>query len=273
MNAWINGRVHSGLDHRDRGLQYGDGVFETMRVRRGSVRLLDYHLDRLYEGCRRLKIGPPDARTLMRELEMRAALRVQGVLKLIVTRGIGARGYRPSGDERCTRVISLHPLPHAAATPAQPPVRVRICSTAVGSNPLLAGLKTLNRLESVMARAEWRDTHIWEGLMLDLDGNVVGGTMSNLFLARGSVLMTPLLDRCGIAGVMRRWVLEQARMLGLRPVEARLRWKELRAAEEVFMTNAVAGIVSVAVIQHGKQRVEFPAMGTAARLRERLEPL
>ena len=112
-------------------------------------------------------------------------------------------------------------------------------------------LKTLNRLESVLARGEWRDARVWEGLMRDVDGNLICGTMSNLFIRRGSYLMTPMLDRCGVAGVMRRWVLEQAGRLSLRALEGRVRWEELGEAEEVFMTNAVAGIVSVAVIQHG----------------------
>ncbi len=256
------------IDHRDRGLQYGDGVFETMRVRRQRVRLLDFHLDRLSEGCRRLKIEPPSAVRLRRELESRAALRAEAVLKLIVTRGAGSRGYRPSGEERCTRVMSLHPAP-----PPPPAVRVRMCATRLGSNPMLAGIKTLNRLESVMARSEWRDPRIWEGLLRDADGNIVSGTMSNLFIRSGSYLMTPILDRCGIAGVMRRWVLEQAKHVGLRPLEGRLHWDEIRQAEEAFMTNAVAGVVSVALLHDGAARIRFRDQGSACALRARLEAL
>ena len=124
---------------------------------------------------------------------------------------------------------------------------MRVCRTRLGMNPDLAGLKTLNRLESVLARGEWRDARIWEGLMRDVDGNLVCGTMSNFFIKRGPFLLTPMLDRCGVAGVMRRWVLEQAGRLSLRVLEGRLRWEELGDAEEVFMTNAVAGIVPVAV--------------------------
>jgi len=273
MSTWINGRSRTTIDHRDRGLQYGDGLFETMRVRRRRIRLLDYHLERLYQGCQRLKIDPPAADVLRDELALRAAQRTDAVLKLILTRGIGPRGYRPSGQERCTRVISLHALPRGAAGAVHEPVRMRVCDTRLGANPALAGLKTLNRLESVVARGEWRDARVWEGLMRDAEGNVVCGTMSNLFLRRGSLLMTPMLDRCGIAGVMRRWVLEQARSLRLRPLERRLRWQEIGAAEEAFMTNAVAGIVSVAVIRHGKQRAGFEQMQAAQRLRARLELL
>jgi 4-amino-4-deoxychorismate lyase len=269
MRSWINGRPRSLIESRDRGLLYGDGVFETMRVRGRRVRLLDFHLERLLEGCRRHAIRPPAVRTLRGEIATRAARETNAVLKLIVTRGAGERGYRPSGAERTTRILSLDPLPSAAAS--LPAVHVRMCHTPIGQNPLLAGVKTLNRLESVMARSEWHDASVWEGLMCDLDGHVICGTMSNLFLRRGSTLMTPVLDRCGVAGVMRRWVLGEARNLRLRTWQGRLRWDTIAEAEEVFMTNAVAGIVSVALIEHGKRRVRLGVSETAERLRARLE--
>ncbi len=249
--TWINGRAGDTVHIADRGLQYGDGAFETMRVRRGAVRFLDYHLERLADACRRLEIKPPDGAHLRNEIARIAALRAEGVLKLIVTRGSGARGYSLSGRERCTRVISLHPLSGAARAAALPK-RVRLCAMRLGINETLAGLKTLNRLESVLARAEWTDTRIWEGLLRDTDDNIVGGTMSNLFMRRGSRLTTPKLDRCGISGVMRRWVLEQASGLELAVTEGRLRWEDLTRADEVFLTNAVVGIVPIAVIQHGR---------------------
>jgi len=269
-SAWINGRRGTALDYRDRGLQYGDGLFETMRVCRRAVRLLDYHLERLYSGCRRLAItGPPPDR-LRRELESIASRRRDGVLKLVVTRGSGPRGYRPSGRERCTRIVTLHALAPAASVASEGPVRVRLCTTRIGANPGLAGLKTLGRLESVMARSEWSDPRIWEGLMRDVDENVVCATMSNLFLRRGSTLMTPLLDRCGVAGVMRRWVMESAAGLRLTAVEQRIRWQHLAHAEEVFLTNAVAGVRSVGAIERGRERLRFFDYDTADELRTRL---
>jgi 4-amino-4-deoxychorismate lyase len=274
MSAWINGRKGSGIDYRDRGLQYGDGVFETMRVRRGRIRLLDYHLERLVSGCRRLALEGPTQPALRRELERIAAARDEAVLKLIVTRGASShRGYRPTGAERSTRIVTLHVLPRAMLAAAAIPARVRLCSTPLGLNPRLAGLKTLNRLESVMARAEWKDPRIWEGLMRDVDENIVCGTMSNLFLRRGSALLTPVLDRCGVAGVMRRWVLETAAALRLKPVQRRIAGKDLREAEEVFMTNAVVGIRSVACVQWGAERLRYPTFDTAYRLRTLLERL
>lgn len=268
VSVWIDGRRSRRIDCFDRGLQYGDGVFETMRVRSGQVRFIDYHMDRLAAGCSRLQLAVPDARGLRAEILRIAARRESGVLKLILTRGMGERGYRPTGTEVCTRILSLHAPPTA---PSGLPVRVRICRTRLGWNTRLAGLKTLNRLESVLARMEWRDPRIWEGLMLDADGCVVCGTMSNLFLRRGADLMTPLLDRCGVAGVTRRWVLREARGLGLRASQSRIVLADLRRADELFLCNAIAGVIPVAEVRVGTQRIRPACFETAAILRARLE--
>jgi len=274
MTVWIDGKRNDLIDYRDRGLQYGDGVFETMHVGRGAVRLLDDHLARLLAGCHRLRIKPPPVRTLRAEVA-RAAARVDGgVLKLIVTRGVGTRGYRPSGREHCTRILALTmSATQDTGAPNPVPVRVRICRTRLGINPVLAGLKTLNRLESVLARLEWRDPRIWEGLMLDDDANLVCGTMSNLFLRRGSLLQTPLLDRCGVAGVMRRWVLRQARRLKLKIREDRFQLDHLADADEVFLTNAVVGVVSVADIRIANRHLRPRQFGAADELRGLLAAL
>jgi 4-amino-4-deoxychorismate lyase len=267
MNVWINGRQGSMLDQRDRGLQYGDGLFETMRVQRGGIRLLNHHLERLETGCRRLKIRAPRQAGLRRELKRIAALRRQGVLKLIVTRGIGPRGYRPSNG-RATRIVTLHALPRHVRADAEKTVRLRLCATRLSTNPSLAGIKTLNRLDSVLARAEWTDERIWDGLLMDAGGNWVCGTMSNLFLRHGSVLTTPKLDRCGVAGVMRRWVLENAAAMQLRAAERRIRWRDLESAEEMFMSNAVGGIRSVRMIECAHSRpLRFDRTDAAQRLR------
>ena len=271
MTAWVNGRRRSRVDARDRGLQYGDGLFETMRVRAGQVRLLDLHLERLLDGCRRLQIAAPDAAVLRQEIDRAAAGRADAVLKLIVSRGVGPRGYRPSGRERGTRILLRSALPRRG--PAAAPIVVRVCLLRLGHNLQLAGLKTLNRLESVLARAEWRDARIAEGLLCDADGHPVCGTMSNLFLRRGRRLFTPRLDRCGVAGVMRRWVIGAAPGLGYTVSVRRLRLAELAAADEVFMTNAVAGLMSVSELRLGARRVRPASMQAALELRAALDAL
>lgn len=271
MNCWVNGRAGTTVSSRDRGLHYGDGVFETMRVQRRTVRLLDHHLERLTEGCGRLALRLPAAPQLRRELLGIAATRSDAVLKLIVTRGVGPRGYGATGRERGNRLIFIYPYSAPARRASEGPVRLRLCATRLGINPMLAGLKTLNRLESVLARAEWKDRRVWDGLLRDGDDHIVCGTMSNLFVRRGSCLTTPRLDRCGIAGVMRRWVLEQADSLHLRVVEGRIRWDDLGNAEEVFMTNAVAGIVPVASIRNAAVTLRMAETCIAHALRALLD--
>jgi 4-amino-4-deoxychorismate lyase len=270
MTVWVNGRAGGVIDPRDRGLNYGDGAFETMRVRNHSIRLLDCHLERLELGCRRLGFPGPPGQRLRAELKRVAAAVPEAVIKLLVTRGVGARGYRPSGNERCTRVVWLLPPPRTAIAL---PARVRVCRTRLGVNETLAGIKSLNRLESVLARAEWNDARFWDGLMRDPDDNFVCGTMSNVFVRRGASLLTPKLDRCGVAGVMRRWVLGQAESLRLKAREQRLRWQDLASCDEAFMTNAVAGIVPVGVIQHGRQRLRFTNHAAARQLNVLLDRL
>jgi 4-amino-4-deoxychorismate lyase len=271
MTLWINGRRRAQLDGRDRGLQYGDGIFETMKVQGGRIRLLDLHLARLYASCRVLKIALPGAALLRRELECIAGRRGAAILKLVVTRGIGSRGYRPTGKERTNRIASLQTARRATASRGQP-VRVRVCRTPLSTNPKLAGLKTLNRLDCVLARAEWQDERIWEGLMRDTNGNWVCGTMSNLFVRRGPVLITPRLDQCGVAGVMRRWVMQHAEALSLRVMERRVSWDDLKSAEEVFMSNAVVGIRSVRSIEWTRKKtLRFSGAQVAERLRALLE--
>ncbi len=273
MSVWINGRPGSRVDSRDRGLQYGDGLFETMLVRRRGVRLLDYHLDRLYASCERLRIEPPARERLCHELQRMASRRSAGILKLILTRGRGERGYRPTGAERCTRVVTLAALPKSSLAAGAGALELRLCTTRLGANDALAGMKTLNRLESVLARMEWTDPGIREGLMLDQEDRITCGTMSNVFIRCGTRLATPLLDRCGVAGVMRRWVMESAGGLGLEVTERRLRWADLQRADEVFVTNAVAGVMPVGAIRNGAQRLRFKAHGAAADLAARLASL
>jgi 4-amino-4-deoxychorismate lyase len=252
MTVWVNGRVATVIDVRDRGLQYGDGLFETMRVQGGRVRLLDYHLDRLIAGCRRLVLPPPSRPQLRAEVLRAAAAHGNAIAKLIVTRGAGVRGYRAPTPCRPTRILIVDPQPPQANVTAGAPVRVRLCQTRIAVNPVFAGLKTLNRLESVVARNEWRDPRISEGLLQDTDGHIVCGTMTNVFVGRNGRIVTPTLDRCGVAGVMRRWILETGEALGVSIAEGRVGIDDLRNADEVFLSNAVIGIWSVGAIVNPK---------------------
>jgi 4-amino-4-deoxychorismate lyase len=228
----------------DRAFQYGDGVFETLRIANGSVRFLESHLQRLANGCERLRIPAPDASTLRDEIERVAGATRDAVVKVIVSRGPGGRGYRAPEQPTPTRVVALYPLP----APDSGPLALRWCDTRVARQPILAGLKHLNRLEQVLAQSEWSDAGIQEGLMLDTEGELIGGTSSNVFVVRDGVLVTPDLRYCGVRGVMRKQVIDCARTLGV-PVSEEPLWPEdLPGAKEVFVTNAVRGIRPVATL-------------------------
>lgn len=226
----------------DRGLSYGDGLFETTLLHDGAVRFLQSHLSRLQLGCRHLGIGFPQAE-LAADIAQISATARDGVLKIILTRGTGGRGYRPPAGAPGTRIVSLHPAPAAAAA-----ITSRWCELRLSRNPALAGMKHLNRLEQVLAQHEWSDESIGEGLMLDTEGELVGGTASNVFIVRQGVLLTPDLRFCGVRGVMREQVLKTAARLGVQSSEEPLWPHDLETASEVFVTNAVRGIRSVTAL-------------------------
>lgn len=261
----VNGAATEGLSSLDRGLLYGDGLFETLAVQNGQPRFWRRHLARLRAGCERLGIPQPAEDLLREEADTLVAGIDCGVLKLIVTRGCGGRGYRPDTVVHPTRILQLHPWPDYPEHFQDSGVRLRLCRHRLGHTPSLAGIKHLNRLDQVLARMEWNDPAIMEGLLLDTDGCLVEGTMSNLFMIREGVLMTPSLDCCGVAGVMRGIVLELA--AGLMPVQERqLGPDELRTMDEVFLTNSLIGIWPVTAFEdHG-----YPRGILTRRLQERL---
>jgi len=238
----VNGQPAEGVPVRDRGLAYGDGLFETIRVQAGQPKLFERHLQRLEHGVGRLRI-PCDLDRLALEVRLFAAELGEGVAKLIVTRGIGERGYAPNAGAEPTRILLGSASPSYPAHYAQDGIGLYPCATRLAEQPLLAGLKHLNRLEQVMARAEWTDPAYAEGLMRDLGGRVIEGVFSNLFLVCEGRLLTADLSRCGVAGVMRAHIIEHAApALGLLLEIRDLDYEELLAADEVFMCNSLYGI-------------------------------
>lgn len=241
MLSWIDGQPAELLSVQDRGLAYGDGLFETIAITAGQPSLLERHLARLTEGCARLHI-PLDLPLLRAELLAFSRQLGDGVAKLILTRGDGLRGYAPPQPAQPRRLLLGNPKPSYPAAHAAPGVRLFPCATRLAEQPVLAGLKHLNRLEQVLARGEWRDAEHAEGLMLDGAGRVIEGVYSNLFIVRDGVLITADLSRCGVAGVMRAELLAQAAALGIECQVRDIAYAELLAADEVFLCNSVYGV-------------------------------
>lgn len=241
MESWVDGQPADALSLKDRGLAYGDGLFETVAVRGGQPLLLDRHLKRLADGCLRLSI-PVDQELIRGELLAYAAALGEGVLKLILTRGDSLRGYAADPAAQARRILQGSPLPAYPAKHAEQGIRLFPCATRLSKQPLLAGLKHLNRLEQVIARSEWQDTEHAEGLMLDQAGRVIEGVFSNLFLVRDGTLITADLKRCGVAGVMRAELLFQAQTLGIPAQITDIPLEQLQWADEVFVCNSVYGV-------------------------------
>ncbi|MGX2039204.1 aminodeoxychorismate lyase [Methylocaldum sp. MU1018] len=250
MTALVNGQATRCVDLADRGFQYGDGTFTTMPVRRGVPLFLSFHLARLERDCQKLLIPFPGAECLKSDVRTLCAEQPDGVLKIQISRGIGGRGYRLPSPIQVTRVLSLYPSPDYPPELRKNGVEVRLCASRLGINPRLAGIKHMNRLEQILARAEWTAEEIREGIMLDAEGYVVEGTMSNVFLVKNGALYTPKIDRCGVAGVMRSITIGTALERGVAVAESRITLEELYAADEVFLTNCAIELWPVNRCEH-----------------------
>jgi 4-amino-4-deoxychorismate lyase len=237
----VNGHPASTIAVSDRGLLYGDGLFETIAVMDGRPSELDRHLRRLLNGCHKLAIAPPDTSALRREITQLCAGAERAVLKIIVTRGQGGRGYRPAGQGQPTRILLLDPWPDHPRHYRDQGILATTCRTRLARNPCLGGLKHLNRLEQILARGEWQDEY-QEGLLLDTQGRVVEGTMSNVFVVRDDALHTPGLKYAGVAGIMRERILECAKQANVAVHIRGLALHEVETAQAMFFCNSLIGI-------------------------------
>jgi 4-amino-4-deoxychorismate lyase len=251
----INGSEGSALEATDRGLLYGDGLFETIAVIDGDMPLWDRHLRRLQHGCRRLGFACPDEVLLRPEAETLVAGTPRCVLKILVTRGSGGEAYRPPAEPSPTRLLQRRSWPAYPESFWRDGIRSRLCQTRLAVGSPVAGLKHLNRLEQVLARQEWSDPQIPEGLTLDDEGLVVEGTMTNLFAQQDGRLLTPPVERCGVAGVMRSLVMEMAAEVGLAVEQRQLTPADIGQAEGLFLTNAVIGIWPVRDLEGSSYKV------------------
>ena len=250
MTHWFDeGRPVDSIRLDDRAVQYGDGLCETIAIRDGRARLWRYHAERLQTGCARLGLPVPDVRFL--EDSLSAALESAPVdteycvAKLLVSAGAGPRGYIRAGDGPGTLVVGLSASSRLPADWYRTGVRVRVCDTRLAVQPQLAGIKTLNRLEQVLARSEWDDEAVFEGLLLDTGEHLICGTMSNVFLIDGNSLVTPAITRCGVSGVMRRHLLATVEQAGIDCDVRDIAGAELRSCPGGFLTNSQFGVLPI----------------------------
>lgn len=247
LRILVNGEPDAGLSATDRGLMYGDGVFRTIHVRNGRPLWWAAHLAKLAHDAKRLGIPPPPPELWEQEATRLLAFSADDcVLKLVLTRGPAMRGYKPSGQAKPTRLLIASAWPAHVETVAARGAHLHLCRLRLSEQPLLAGIKHLNRLENVLAAREWSDPAIDEGLLLDAAGRVICAVSSNVFIYRDGALFTPRLDRCGVAGVARERLMALAAHLKLNVYETDIHLDQLLEADEVMLTNSLIKIWRVA---------------------------
>lgn len=251
----------------DRGLAYGDGVFRTFPVRRGIVHCWERHYQRLRDDCSALNIVCPPSDDLLADIGNLCDAADDVAIKIIVTRGEGVRGYAVPAPAQPTRMVIKSPMPIYPEQHFAEGVRLQLCQLRLAMQPRLAGIKHLNRLENVLARMEWNDAQIADGVLLDTEGHVIECTMSNLFARHGGVLVTPDLSRCGVAGVTRQRIIEFVPELGYEISIGDFNVEALLSADEVMICNSLYGAWQVRSLN----ATAWPAGELAARVRSRLE--
>jgi 4-amino-4-deoxychorismate lyase len=263
----VNGKQGNLISIRDRGLLYGDGVFRTFLAINGKARHWPLHYQKLKMDCTTLGINCPETATLSAQLNDLLGLHPDGVLKLIITRGEGTRGYAPPASSEPTIIWDVSALPGHPADRATRGIKARLCQLRLSLQPHLAGIKHLNRLENVLAASEWNDPEIGEGLLMDTAGNLIEGTRSNLFLVSQGTLITPDLARCGVAGLQRERVMSWAVQHDM-PMQVRnVGLDEALHADELFVVNSIVGLWPICELEHSCW-TDFPI---AAKIRQSLE--
>ncbi|WP_267431639.1 aminodeoxychorismate lyase [Erwinia psidii] len=246
--VWVNGQPQDSIAIADRAVQFGDGCFTTARIIEGQVVALEAHLERLEKGCQRLRIGAVDWIALRQEIVKAAAGHDEAVLKVIISRGKGGRGYGASGCGQPTRIVMTSDYPVRYHHLKQTGARLTLSSVRLGRNPLLAGIKHLNRLEQILIRTELEQTNFDEALVLDTEGMLVECCAANLFWRKGKAVFTPCLTDSGVNGIQRQQVIGLLHGEGVSVSEVRQPPEVLAEADEVLITNALMPVLPVCQI-------------------------
>ena len=250
----INGSFNQAISPFDRGFAYGDGVFRTLVMRNGVPESWPQHYQKLVADCAVINIVCPSAELLMSDLQQLFLIDTQSeenssVAKIIITRGEGNRGYTPPPITAPMRVVTKSPMPEYPETRFTDGVNLTVCETRLAAQPLLAGIKSLNRLENVLARMEWNSPDIADGILLDANDNVIECTAANIFARFSNTLITPSLTQCGIAGVTRQRIIELAHTFSLKISIETFSLEKLLSADEVIVCSSLYGAFQVKSIQ------------------------
>ena len=253
----VNGKISKTIDVRDRSVQYGDGVFETIAVKEKLLRFWKEHYQRLNKGCKILKIKCPAEIFLKKEINkfLKKTKKKKFILKIIISRGIGGRGYNPPTNTKPARILGIYDWPNYPEINFTKGIIMDVCKTRISSQPFLSQIKHLNRLEQIIARSEWQSKTISESIMLDFNDNVIEGTMSNIFGVKKNIFYTPNIKFSGIEGIMRGVILKLLKKNKKKYMIKKIMLKELLKFDEVFVCNSIFGIWPV--IKISKKKFSF----------------
>ena len=253
----INGKLTNKISVEDRAVQYGDGVFETIAVKENLMELWKEHYQRLSKGCKVLKIKCPSELFLKKEISkfVKKIKKNKFILKIIISRGIGGRGYNPPKKEKPTRILGAYNWPDYPKVNFKKGIKMDVCKTRIATQPFLSQIKHLNRLEQIIARSEWQAKNISESIMLDFNENVIEGTMSNIFGVKKNIFYTPNIKFGGVEGIMRGVILKLLKKNKEKYVIKEITLKEFLKFDEVFVCNSIFGIWPV--IKVSKKKFSF----------------
>ena len=250
----INGKLTNKINIKDRAVQYGDGVFETIAVKENLLEFWKEHYHRLNKGCKILKIRCPSELFLRNEIFkfLEKIKKKKFVLKIIISRGEGGRGYNPPKKANPTRIMGVYDWPNYPEKNLEKGIIMGVCKTRISTQPYLSKIKHLNRLEQIIARSEWQKKSISESLMLDFNDYVIEGTTSNVFGVKKNIFYTPLVKLSGIEGIIRNVILKILKKKKERYKEKNIKLKELLNFDEIFICNSIFGIWPVKQILNKK---------------------
>ena len=268
----INGSFNQAISPFDRGFAYGDGIFRTLVMRNGVPECWPQHYQKLVADCAVINIVCPSAELLMSDLQQLFLIDTQSeenssVAKIIITRGEGNRGYTPPPITAPMRVVTKSPMPEYPETRFTDGVNLTVCETRLAAQPLLAGIKSLNRLENVLARMEWNSPDIADGILLDANDNVIECTAANIFARFSNTLITPNLTQCGVAGITRQRIIDLAHTIALKISIETFSLEKLLMADEVIICSSLYGAFQVKSIQEKTIKADGLAASICAALR------
>lgn len=258
---WINGIEQSLISVSDRSVQFGDGCFTTARVSDGRVVWLDKHISRLQQATKRLFMPTVNWSALTKEMVEAASHTEDGVLKVIISRGTGGRGYSGTACQHPTRIMSLSDYPVQYDSWRERGISLALSPICLARSQLLAGVKHLNRLEQVLIRAHLEQTDADEALVLDTEGMLVECCAANLFWRKGDKIFTPDLSQSGVDGIMRQNIIACLAARGRHVAIVAQPVSVLADVDEVIVCNALMPLLPVSRanewVYHSRQLFDF----------------